>query len=693
MAKLIARAAALVPHFRNPRFSASFATAYVHEPDIYTEEHLGQLGVVVEVLGDARQAERLVDLIINTALDHYYALPERDAASSKPEKQFEETIRAVNEALKDYAAAGNSGWVGKISGVIFALAETELLLSLTGSAEAYLYREGRAHPFAAEKNQRLYQAARTFENIISGPLENQDHVLITTPALLHQIAKAELLKLVTEHTPPAAITQIADAINSQRQTDRVAAVVADVLTPELAAANPLPSQPATQEVEAAKLLDDAKTIVQPALETTLKAAKTTGHKLAQGAKTQSLNAVTFTKTKLWPQIKDATRGTYRSVRKQFSQSSRRTLAISGGMLVAVVIITALVLAKGAGSKVTAVELNRFNQDVAQLDQASSALAAGDKATAQGVALATQADAADLAKTGRKKIDARLKKVGGKYQSLASVEQAAADLISRANGLVHVTPKGLLTLSSKHFQFINASVDTIYLASRDGQVSPVDLANHRLGSGNAVNPSLGEIVSSSFSSDAGSIYLLTKEPAVWAYSPASGTLVKQNSGGNGWPQSSFITTYAGNLYLLSTDGNQMLKQTPLGGGSFTGPVSYFTDPLGSAKVLAVDGTIYVITPGNLKHYAGTTLSAQMNVPSSLSHASSLDIASDGNSLILTDPTTKTIGLVKVTDKSLTLDSQFILNGFGTLYGARFVPKQSGTVAVLMDTRLAEFTLAP
>ena len=74
MSKLLIRSAILVPHFRNPKFSASFATAYVHEPDVYTDENLGQLAIVLEILGDWRQAETLVDLIINTALDHYYSL-------------------------------------------------------------------------------------------------------------------------------------------------------------------------------------------------------------------------------------------------------------------------------------------------------------------------------------------------------------------------------------------------------------------------------------------------------------------------------------------------------------------------------------------------------------------------------------------------------------------------------------------
>ena len=140
--------------------------------------------------------------------------------------------------MGEYAKSGNTGWVGKMSGAIASITEGKLSLSLTGSAEAYLYRNNEPHQLNSDKSHGQYRATQTFENIVAGPTNEGDKILLATPAIMHQVAKSELQALVWDNSPNSAIAKIAEAIRSQRQTDRVAAIITELTSPELVASQP-----------------------------------------------------------------------------------------------------------------------------------------------------------------------------------------------------------------------------------------------------------------------------------------------------------------------------------------------------------------------------------------------------------------------------------------------------------------------
>lgn len=227
----IVKSAKLSPTYGKLRFTANFATSYLRGLDLYTDKNLGQMVVVAEVLSDSEQAEEVAQIIIETATRHYFDNP----VDNDPFKNFEASTSQVNKALSEYAQNGFAGWVGKIGAIIAILKPDELFLAQAGSAIAHLYRASKV--ISLTKTRRTkgpYGATKTFENVIKGPLQEGDKLLFATSNLLQQISKGEVESLVVESSPTEAVAKIANIINLQRQTDRIAVVISEVVLPEAA---------------------------------------------------------------------------------------------------------------------------------------------------------------------------------------------------------------------------------------------------------------------------------------------------------------------------------------------------------------------------------------------------------------------------------------------------------------------------
>ena len=225
----IIKSAKLSPTYGKLRFTASFATSYLRGLDLYTDDNLGQMVVVAEILSDSEQAEEVAKIIIETAAHHYFDNPvDKDSF-----KNFEASIGQVNKALSDYAQNGFGGWVGKIGAVIAILKPDELFLAQAGSATAHLHRATKVITLTkACREKGPYGATKTFENVIKGPLQVDDKLLFATSNLSQQISKGEIESLVVDNSPTEAVAKIANIINLQRQTDRIAIVVSEVTLPE-----------------------------------------------------------------------------------------------------------------------------------------------------------------------------------------------------------------------------------------------------------------------------------------------------------------------------------------------------------------------------------------------------------------------------------------------------------------------------
>src|SRR5580704_2790608 len=231
---------------------------------------MGNLYVVTEVLVSGRASEEVADLIIETAGDSYYNKP---IADTDPLNRFESAVKAINQELSEYVNRGNASWIGKLSTVIAVQAGAEVHVAQTGSAEAFLYRGQAVTHISGGTPSRPSTPTKTFGSIATGQIEPGDRLLLATPALIHQVPLTKLQSIVSSSSPNSSIAELTDLLRGT-SVDRIAALVIEITTPELAALQVRSEEPSEIKLGSPEnALEAAKMAAAPIAQTTLSHSK------------------------------------------------------------------------------------------------------------------------------------------------------------------------------------------------------------------------------------------------------------------------------------------------------------------------------------------------------------------------------------------------------------------------------------
>jgi hypothetical protein len=310
---LITRTARLVPYTKRPKQVPSFVTAYSHEPlPDDPGADLGNYYVVMEVLVSGRASEEVADLVIETIGDHYY---NQAATETTPLERFEAAIKAANHELSEHVNHGNAAWIGKLSAVVAVQVGEELHIAQTGSAEAFLYRGKASSHISASGPNRPTTPNKTFGSIATGQLEPGDRILLATPALIHQVPLNRLQAIISGSGPNSAIAEITDLLKGA-SVDRIAGLVIETTTPELAALQVRSEQPSEIQLGTPdNAIDAAKMVAAPIAQSTVESSK----KVAQAAHTGWKRAQ--------PHARAASLATVDMVRRLLQSSKGRKLTL------------------------------------------------------------------------------------------------------------------------------------------------------------------------------------------------------------------------------------------------------------------------------------------------------------------------------------------------------------------------------
>jgi hypothetical protein len=640
---------------------------------------LGNLFAVVEVLVSGRSSEEVADLVLGTLSEHYY-----NEASSQPDplSRFEEAVKATNHELTEYVNQGNAAWIGKLSAVLAVQIGNELHLTQTGSAEAFLYRgKSAARISGGQATSRPAVPSKTFGSIASGGLEAEDRLLLATPALIHQLSLTKLKTIVSENSPNNAIAEITDLLRGG-SADRIAALVIEATTPELAALQVRSEEP--NEIQ----------LGQP--ETVMEAAKLAAAPLAQATVASSKRAGGAAKTS-WQQAKPHVHKAGLTAvdwlrRFMTGPGAKKRLLVSAGIVV--VAIASLWLWQ-TGVTRTKELLTRYTIDYHQYELATSSLEAGDKASAKTLLAKLQSELSELAKApGRSQLDSELAHgavAGNPAKSVSQLQSLVGAKLDQVESLQRVNPTTVTSFSSiknnkSVFLELNNGKAYTFDANNNSALYIVNLTTNELTTSNADTAKLGEITATTLSSSGDGMYILTKKPSVWFYRFDNDSLAEQSVGIGQWEPGQAIASYSGNLYILSDDVVYKHVRTYSG---YSPKSAYLSGPnVKGASSLAVDGSVYVGAAAGLKLFLSGSLKATADMPSSLAASQNLRSTNAGNTLIASSPATKRIGLWDAS-KSLSLSKQYELNGVKALYDADYDGKTK-TAYALVDGRLVKFT---
>ncbi len=683
MTELIARTARLVPYAKRPKQVPSFVTAYSYEP--MPDEpgaNLGSLFVVLEVIVSGRSSEEVADLIIETIGEHYY---NQASETAEPLARFERAVKAVNHELAEYVNQGNAAWVGKLSAVAAIQIGDELHVTQTGSAEAILYRGKAAARIASSTNTgRPATPGKTFGSIASGQLETGDRILLTTPALVHQLSLKKLQAIVGETSPNSAIAEITELLRGG-STDRIASLIIEMTTPELAALHVRSEQPDEIQLGMPETpLEAAKLAAAPIAQVTV----TSGRRVGGVAKDAWSGAK--------PHLQRAGLNLASLIRRALTGPNGRIYLISAAA--ALVVITSGLWWWSHSNAQAKQLLARYNQGYAAYQTADQTAVAGDAASARTELTKLQTELTNLAKApGHSGLDANLKHASlpsGEPTSIAGLTKLVSDRLDQLESLNHVNATTLVNFSAykkanpSHFE-LYAGKAYLFDDNNDSAIYVVNSATNSIKKSTADTSKLGKVVATALSGANDGIYILTNKPDVWFYAFGTDTLTEEATNIGSWSSAKAIASYATNLYLLGDNVVYKHVRTYTG---YSPKSDYLSAPsaagVASASALAIDGSVWVLSPSGLHEYISGSLSQSAQIPSAIVGATNLRSVDGGNFVIASGDSSQRIAIWNNANK-LVFDRQFAITGAKTVYDATYDAK-TNTVYALLDGRLATFT---
>ena len=681
MSDLISSTARLVPYAKRPKSIASFVTAYVYEPAAdEVGAQLGNLYVAVEVLVSGRASEEVVDLVIQTIGEKYY---NDSGGEQDPLARFEGAIKQTNHELSEYVGRGNAAWIGKLSAIIAVHAGKELHVAQTGSAEAFLYRGKAVSRISLSDTARPATPSKTFGSIATGELEAGDRLLLATPALVHQIPLTKLQNVISTTSPNAAIAEISQLLEGAI-TNRIAAIVVEITTPELAAVKVRSDEP--DQIE----LGNSENLAEAAL----KAAAPLAQSAAQTSKKAAV-AARSSLSKLKPLARTASLKAVDLIRQQLATRTGRRLAL---------VLTLLIIG-GSGlslwvSGSNAKSAKQFAQYQALFQQYSraEALPSGTDKTAKRTALATvQADIPKVV-VNQSDIDHSLKNsplYDGEPSTVADFKALVANQIDQLDGLVKLTPTTLAQLNAKnakptHFESDGAHA-YVFDAANHYAISIINLQTGNQTLSGANSTALGDVVNTTISAANDGIFILTSKPSVWFYSYSKDTLTEQTLAYGAWPKASAIASYGSNLYLLGSTSIYKHVKNATGYSPATDYIST-TQSSKNSSALAVDGWIYVSSDSGLQRFLGPVLKQSLAIPSTLGTITNLRSVAGGDFVIGTSQSSGRVAMFNTKTDQVLFDKQISLSGIKKLYDTTYDPKL-GKVFATVDNRIVSFTLKP
>ncbi|MDO9230997.1 MAG: hypothetical protein Q7U36_00760 [bacterium] len=184
---------------------------FVERPENITQENLGTLAGILEINEESSDSSYVVNYLISVIKKEYYSKAKRGAIES-----FEAALNKANLALAKLAEHGNVNWLGKINAILLVIEKNNIHLSQTGSAKALLLRgksltdisEGAIIP----ENPSPF---KTFVDVLSGRLEKDDALIVTTDAIFEIFSFEEIKRSALKFSPEEFMRFLRTALGNE----------------------------------------------------------------------------------------------------------------------------------------------------------------------------------------------------------------------------------------------------------------------------------------------------------------------------------------------------------------------------------------------------------------------------------------------------------------------------------------------
>lgn len=169
---------------------------FSYEPENMEQTSLGNLYIVTE-LRSVKDYGYLANLLASLIKREYYVNPSNGAL-----KCFQAAIKKANAHLGQMAKEETPEWLSKLHFFCAVLADQNILFTQTGQMKAYLARQNHfsclSRRVSPGNEIQQGRSLKIFSAIASGPVEQEDKIIIATPEIENVITQTDLRQALIE---------------------------------------------------------------------------------------------------------------------------------------------------------------------------------------------------------------------------------------------------------------------------------------------------------------------------------------------------------------------------------------------------------------------------------------------------------------------------------------------------------------
>lgn len=189
-----------------------FLTCQHHQSADLAKKNMGEIFVLVEMLSPWFPTAQVGQMIITNFVKYYY-----QGGSTSDLVNFENSLKGVNEALAQITQNGETDWIGNLNCLLAIIVGNNLHITSTGRTEAYIFRDGKINHLTANISGPVEpHPLKTFSNIISGEIKNQDKIVFANKELFDHLSLESICQIISINNPHVAALQITKLLRKEK---------------------------------------------------------------------------------------------------------------------------------------------------------------------------------------------------------------------------------------------------------------------------------------------------------------------------------------------------------------------------------------------------------------------------------------------------------------------------------------------
>ncbi|MBI3115426.1 MAG: hypothetical protein HYZ09_02960 [Candidatus Kerfeldbacteria bacterium] len=233
----------------DPERSRSTCNVFVSHVDDADRERLGRVFIVAELTPAHPENQELIHLIQETINRAYYSVTDRGV-----ETAFEHALAEANARLQELVREDQRNWLSGLALFAGVVKDSSFVFTQVGSIQGFLLRGTRIVDLLHGSASPIVNPLKIFSSVVSGQLEEHDHVVVATSSVLDYFSQEKIRRTV-QAAPPSESAAYFDQL--LRDNPSNTAFAALILTLESSA------QPTTSESIAARVQPGPLPLGQP----------------------------------------------------------------------------------------------------------------------------------------------------------------------------------------------------------------------------------------------------------------------------------------------------------------------------------------------------------------------------------------------------------------------------------------------